>query len=315
MTPGAGRFVSVPFASLAALFGAASLLFLAACGDDDPPGRTEPEVIYVTSAEELAAALESPVAGDTIQIDGGFSNPEFEMDRGFVLDGDSSPIHIRSNPRASFRPTIVFPANVDGLRFNGHDGSTVKFLEFRGGRNTVVLDNSNVRLDSLIITDPDQDGVEAFGAGTTGRVHGCLIEFVPAGQGGHGGRFGVSTTSGTRLTIEQNTIVEAGDCGLYIGSNDVIRANNIVRAHNFGIFFDGNADTPVVTCNNAFMSVNANYQPATAADPETNFQVDPRFCAGSYRLQDISPLAPINSGGCGLIGSQPVEDGCTVPAE
>jgi hypothetical protein len=288
-------------------------IFLSSCGDDDParPPR-EPGVVNVSTAEELADALNEAVAGDTIEIDPGFSNPQFPMPSGFTFEADQSPIVLRSSPRALFRPEIVFPHTADGLTFRGHQGSRILNLSLRGGRSTIVLENAAVNIDSLVITDPALDGVEASGGASTGRVRGCLIEFIPTGMGGRGGRFGVSTTAGTRLTIENNTIVEAGDCGLYVGANDVIRRNNIVRAHNFGMFFDGASTAPEVTCNNAFASTNANYQTTNniGVPGDANYSLNPLFCPNGYRLQEFSPLAPARAGICVLIGAFGVEPDC-----
>jgi hypothetical protein len=68
----------------------------------------------------------------------------------------------------------------------------------------------------------------------------------------------------------------------------------------------------MVFCNNAFLCGTANYRTVNdiGVPGENNFAVNPRFCPGSYRLQESSSLTAANSGGCGLIGALEVEDGC-----
>jgi len=309
--PGAGLFFRLsPLLALAALL---TLLGAPGCSDDDvtPPAEF-PSLRVVRTAAELDTALRTITSGDTIEIDGGFSGSQFMMTRGYVLEADVSPILIRSTPRSTSRTEIVFPANVNGLTFREHDGTRLTRLSFRGAQSTIVLDNARVLIDTLEIRNPARDGVEALGEGCSGRVRGCLIEFRPVASGGMGGRFGVSTGDRTRMTIDKNTIIEAGDCGLYVGSNDTIANNNIYRAHNFGIYFDEASTTPMVFCNNAFQSTNANYRAENeiGVPGENNFAIDPRFCPGSYRLRSTSELTAANSGGCGLIGALDVEEGC-----
>lgn len=313
MPSDAGRLIFArPLATLSGIL----VLGLAGCsGDDNPPGPhpRAPHRATVQTAAEFASALEEAVAGDTIEIEGGFSSAEFMMDRGFRLEAGTSPLLFQASPRSILRPEIVFPAGSDGLTFAGHAGTRLINLALRGGRSTIVIENSRVALDTLTITDPARDGIEVTGSGSTGRIRGCLIEFVPVSQGGAGGRFGVSTVNGARPTIENNTIVEAGDCGLYVGGNSIVRANNIYRAHNFGAYFDEGSVSPTVGCNNAWLSTNGNYVSARGLDLSGNKERDPFFCPDSWHPQDFSPLAPLNSGGCGLIGAFMPEQNCVPP--
>lgn len=313
MPSDAGRLIFQRVVSTFTL-GLASLLW-GCSGDDTPPGPPgrEPHQVTVQTAAEFAAALDEAVAGDSIEIEGGFSGDQFVMDRGFRLEAGTSPLLIRASSRSILRPEIVFPAGSDGLTFAGHRGTRLVNLSLRGGRSAIVLDNSSVSLDTLTLNDPARDGVEVTGSASTGRIRGCLIEFVPVAEGGSGGRFGVSTVNGARPTIENNTIVEAGDCGLYVGGNSVVRANNIYRAHNFGAYFDEASLSPTISCNNAWLSINGNYVSARGLDFSGNQERDPVFCPDSWHPQDFSPLAPANSGGCGLIGALMPEENCAPP--
>jgi hypothetical protein len=232
------------------------------------------------------------------------------MTRGYEFNAETSPFLFRSAPRTTIRPEIVFPSTVNGLTFHDHDGTRLTRLSLRGGLTTIVLDDARVLIDTLEIRDPARDGVEAMGSGSSGRVRGCLIQFMTA-QGSPPGRFGVFTGGGSRLTIDKNTIADAGDCGMHIGSNDTVRNNNVVRATLHGLYFDGAATSPDVACNNAFQ----NGTPYGTANEigvpgDDNYAVNPRFCMDSFRLSVNSPLTAANAGACGLIGAFEVEEGC-----
>lgn len=309
--PGAGRFFRLsPLLLLAALF---PLIGTPGCSEDDvTPSAELPTLRVVRTAAELDTAFRTITAGDTIEIDVGFSEFRFLMTQGYVFEADVSPILIRSTPRSTSRTEIVFPANVNGLTFRGHDGTRLTRLSLSGGLSTILLDEARVLIDTLEIRNPARDGIEALGEGCRGRVRGCLIEFKPVSAGGAGGRFGVSTGEGSSMTIDKNTIIEAGDCGISVGSNDTLANNNIYRAHNFGIYFDSASTMPMVFCNNSFQSTNADYRAVNdiGVPGANNFSVNPRFCLGSYRLSELSPLTEANSRGCGLVGALDVEDGC-----
>ncbi|MDZ4805357.1 MAG: right-handed parallel beta-helix repeat-containing protein [Candidatus Eisenbacteria bacterium] len=309
--PGAGRFFSL--SPILLLVGLCALIETTGCSEDDvPPPPEFPTLRVVRTAAELDTALRTITSGDTIEIDGGFASPQFVMSQGYVFEADVSPILIRSTTRSTTRPEIVFPPNVNALTFRGHDGTRLTRLSFKGGATTIVMADSRVLIDTLEIRNPARDGVEAMGERSTGRVRGCLIEFRPVAAGGFGGRFGVLTGDRSQLTIDKNTIVDAGDCGMHIGSNDTVANNNIIRARLHGLYFDEASSTPTVFCNNAFLSGTANYGTVNeiGVPGENNFAVNPQFCLGSYRLSEASGLTAANSGGCGLIGALEVEDGC-----
>jgi hypothetical protein len=319
--PGAGRtfFGRSRSRALAALLApaAAVVVGLAACGDDDDNGPDPddgPRLRVVRTAAELDTAFRTVGPGDTIEIDGGFSSSQFVMTRGYEFEADVSPLLVRAAPRATIRPEIVFPANVNGLTFHGHDGTRLAKLSLRGGLTTIVLDDARVLVDTVEIRDPAQDGVEAMGSGSAGRVRGCFIQHVPVAQGGHRGRFGIFTGNNSRMTLDKNTIVNAGDCGMHIGSNDTIRNNNIFGARLHGLYFDALSTSPDVSCNNCFQSGTANYGTVNdiGVPGDDNFALNPRFCPGSFRLSVNSPLTDANAcPTCCLIGALDVEEGCT----
>jgi hypothetical protein len=275
-------------------------LLAAACSDDDPIDPVETAgIIIVNTPAELDDALLNSIAGDTIEIRGEFSSTTYSMARGYVIPASRSPLRIVGSDRTTFRPEVVFPDNVDGLTFEGHSGSEIEGLDFRGGNNAIVLNNSNLMISGVTIRDCDEDGVMASGSGSNGLVETSLFE--------RPGRFGVSTYAGAELVIDNNTIIEAGDCGLFLESNAVVTNNNIVRASVYGIICSGGS-TPTFNCNNAHDSGSINYNCGDLVNTENNYQLDPEFCEGGYFLKAQSPLTPANSGGCGLIGAfMPVE--------
>ena len=304
--PGAGRIF---FRSLAASVTlAAAILLAAGCGDDDvdPPTDDDPLKVVRTAAE-LDTAFRTVSSGDTIEIDGGFSGGQFVMTQGYVFEAESSPFFVRSTSR-SIRPEIVFPSTADGLTFVGHEGTRLTRLSIRGGRTSIVLRDARVLLDTLEIRAPARDGVEAMGVHSSGRIRGSLIELP--------GRFGVFTGDSAPFTVDKNTIADAGDCGMHIGSNCTVRNNLVVGAGLHGLYFDDLATSPTVICNDAFQN-GTNY--GTASDigvpGDNNYAVDPRFCPSSYRLRSNSPLTAANAGSCGLIGAFDVEEGCENPPE
>ena len=271
---------------------------LAGCGDDDivdPPGG--PRVILVTTVAELDQALTTSSAGDTIEIRSEFTSTPYNLTKTYTIPANRSPLTIVGVSRSVFRPEIVFPANVQGLVFVGHDGSSVASVDIRGAQDAIFLDNSRVTIKDVHVRVNTRDGVSATGSGATGSVvDSCLFE--------SSGRFGVHMTGGAVIDVTSNTIVDAGDCGLYVGSNSTIRKNNIVAAAVWGIFCDGNATAPILDCNNVFGSgSNVDYNCPSVPDVLTNnFRLDPEFCDGAYTISEVSPLVAAADSACGPIG-------------
>lgn len=278
---------------------------LIGCGDDDQrPNPRGPGLVQVETAADLEEAFRTAVAGDTIQILSGFTGTTLNLSRGLTLGADRAPILLVADSRQATRTGIVFPDSVDGITITGHTTingrtTTLRNIDLRGGLNGLVLVNSTVNVSRCSFKGTMLDGIAARGALSTGKVELCLFDF--------NNRFGISTGSNAALTIERNTIAMSGDCGLYIDSNAVIRANNVFGAYQYGIILQGNTAGATLTCNNAFGSeIGPNYVSATiAVDPARNLELDPRFCdLGVYSLRSGSPLAALNSPpGCGTIGA------------
>ncbi len=133
--------------------------------------------------------------------------------------------------------------------------------------------------------------------------------------------------SNNTFAINNGQISGAG--GLYITNSSPALENNLI-AFNTGAttFANGvhvGGGTPTFSCNDTYGNDGSQY--GGVADPtgsNGNISEDPIFCdvaTGNYHLNNNSPCAPENSGGCGLIGalgtgcvSDPVPDsGDVVP--
>lgn len=283
------------------------VLGLVACGDDDGPGPSPPRgpgLVQVQTAADLDEAFHDAVAGDTIQILSGFAGTTFNMTHGLELTAEQSPILVYGDSRPAFRPRLVFPDTVDAVTIAGHmttgaRTTTLRYLDVQGGRNGLVLDNATVNVSRCSFTMTLLDGIEASGALSTGKVELCFFEL--------NNRFGISTGSSAALTIERNTVARSGDCGLYIDSNAIVRANNVVQAFQYGIILQSHSTGATLTCNNAFDStIGPNYvSNSITIDTTKNVEFNPQFCgAGLYTIRSGSPLAALNSpAGCGTIGA------------
>lgn len=302
------RFRGFALALLALALG----LGLQSCGKDKkpgPPGPRGPQLTQVQTAAELETALIEAVAGDTIQVLPGLSGGEFRMAHGFTLKATQSPLLLIGDERSPVRPRIVFPDTANGLVIRGHTRvggreTTIENLDFDGGRNTLLLDNARVTVRGCTFRMSLFDGIYASGSGSDGTVELCYFEA--------NGAFAVSTHGGSRLTARRNTVLLAGDCGFYIDSNAVLTANNIVQAHTYGIILQSGATAADVRCNNAWQSGSGtNYVSGSGFDfaGSKNYELNPQFCgAGLKTIKSGSPLAALNSDGCGTIGS--FEIGC-----
>lgn len=139
---------------------------------------------------------------------------------------------------------------------------------------------------------------------------------------------GVTTGLLAGNTIASNSGV-FGAGGVYVTGSGMTVQNNIFAFNtggaSFANGFNASSSTVTFSCNDAFGNAGASY--GGVADPtgtNGNIALDPLFCdvgAGNYGLQNDSPCAPANSGGCGLIGAlgagcglTPVPDDPIVPA-
>jgi hypothetical protein len=270
---------------------------LAGCGDDtttatDPP--TGPRTItFPGDYATLQQAIDAAGPGDTVQIAAG----TYAIGTTLVLSG--SDVKLVGAPASSMRvgPTSVLEC-------------TLAFPD----ANAILVQATSVTIENLEIRGVFRYGVTFMQGG--GVLRGCRIEggdefsvYCPTAlsdatiEGNlliQPDRFGVACESGAAPLVERNTIIEAGDCGIfsYAASPDC-RRNLVWGAANFGIACF-QLPLPALSCNDVYGSVNGNW--AGCSQGATDISEDPLFCGdGTYQLQPESPCAP--AGGCGGIGA------------
>jgi subtilisin family serine protease len=126
----------------------------------------------------------------------------------------------------------------------------------------------------------------------------------------------------TNLTVAANSSVSGG-AGINVASTP-LTVTNTISAFNTGGTATANGinvsnTTPVLSCNDVFGNEGMNY--GGVADPtgtDGNISADPLFCdlaGGDYAIEDGSPCAAGQSGGCGLIGALSAGCGGVSPVE
>jgi hypothetical protein len=273
----------------------AGLLALAGCGDDATGPRT---IAFPGDYPTLQEAVDAARPGDTVQIAAG----THAIGTTLVVSG--SDVKLAGAPAS-------------GL----HDGGPAAVLEFTladaatdPNVHTILVEGTGVTIENLEIRGLFRYGVTFAQSG--GALRGCWIEDAlrfsvycpnalsdPTIEGNlliRPDYFGVACYDGAVPLVERNTIVEAGDCGIFSSASSPDCRRNIVwGAANLGIACF-QSPLPVLSCNDVFGSRNGNW--AGCAQGATDISEDPLFCGdGSYRLRPESPCAP--SGSCGGIGA------------
>jgi hypothetical protein len=136
-------------------------------------------------------------------------------------------------------------------------------------------------------------------------VDSCLFVDNTGVLGGAIAIFSGPTVTVSNATIVDNQATNGGGVWLNPGSHAVIARCIVASNTGSGLEADGNIFT-TTTCNDVWDNVphdwlNVNMGPYS-------FSADPMFCDPSmedYTIPAVSPCAPENSGGCGLIGSEP----------
>jgi hypothetical protein len=183
------------------------------------------------------------------------------------------------------------------LRFRApRAGTRITQLAFGGGDPAVLVEGAG----TLLVEDCTFSGgsvqVQATGNGATATVDGCLME--------NASLFSIRTEAGGKVTATSNTIVHAGDCGIYLGGGaSTIRNCIIWSSARYAIACAGGSLASESGCNDTFASGTEEY--LDCVPPESDFSVDPLFCdapSGDYFLQVNSFCAPGNNPDCGLVG-------------
>ncbi len=291
---------------------ALAAIVVAGCGGDDPVsppvgGRT---IRFPRDAATIQAAVDMATRGDTVLVEAG----AHAIDTTVVFRAANSGVSLvgrlesEVGKAAAERPVLDLGGTTSRsgivLRSTAED-VTIRGLEIRGDSLTVGIEifGPGHRLADCRIVGPSRWGVTCTQAGTTAVIQGNL--FIEAGV------FGVVCGDGADAHVIGNTIVGAGDCGIF--SSDaapVCERNIVVESANWGIACFG-PDLPTLSCNALFDNVTADYSPECVPGP-SDFHADPIFCdAITYAIASNSPCAPERSGACGLIGAVAV--GCTPP--
>ncbi len=314
--PGRSAAGAVRMAALAAL--AALALGLAGCGDEDEgPAGPQPgggrTINFPGDAATLQAALDMAASGDTVRVGAGthaidaslvigagragvalIGRLESELPKSAVASGAERPVLDIQGPTPKFG-ILVQDAAAD---------VTIRGLQIRGAVTTgVSLSAPGGRLVDCRIDSASTYAVSCPRPESTIVIEENLLL--------EAGLFGVRCAGGARPVVRGNTIVGAGDCGIYSEfSAPVCERNVVVESANWGIACFG-PPVPALSCNALFDNVTADYSPECTPGAG-DFHADPLFCdATSYAIRSDSPCAAANAGACGLIGA--VDVGCTPP--
>jgi predicted outer membrane repeat protein len=127
------------------------------------------------------------------------------------------------------------------------------------------------------------------------------------------------TITGSTFAANETPIYGAA---LFVGSNATVGMQNSIIAFNIdGLTVWVDDDQMICECTDMYGNEGGNWGLGLSGQypGNGNLRADPLFCMGSstmpgdpYTLHSLSPCAPDNSSGCGLIGASPV--GCGVTA-
>ena len=297
--------------SLGALF--VFSLGLYGCGDDDS-GPMVPEdhlIEFPGDAATLQEAINLASEGDTVRVLAG----THVVDAPIVVASTKSGITIEGEHASTFRhgETILDFQLVANLQ----DGITVRAqnvkiheIEIRGSlHNGVVFDSSpGFNAAGGTIEECAIRGVLSYAISCTGVFSDTRIErnlIVSPGV------FGVACEGGAHPEIERNTIVGAGDCGIYSNGASPTCARNIVaKSENWGIACF-NSPLPSLSCNVLWQNATADYSPDCVPGSTDIVGLDPGFCdETAFHLMLDSPCLAgnTNNGSCGNIGA--IEETC-----
>ena len=287
---------AVSFLVLAAL-----PLVLSTCSEEGSTGPND-TIRFPEDASSLQDAIDQAQPGQTILVGPGTYSVNatlafVESKSNVTLRGDTAGARLGGTvrPRLDFslnseeQDAIVVDGqdiHIEGLEFGGSYRIGIVFRELGGS----AIDCKIVGAAAYSISCPD-----VFGDALISRN--LLID---------AGVFGVFNVNGAHPTIESNTIVNAGDCGIYSSNATPVCARNIVvRSHNYGIACFGEA-VPLLSCNDVWASANEDYSPECIPGKD-DVSEDPLFCEEVYyKLRADSPCTPKNAGTCEGIGANMV---------
>ena len=196
------------------------------CGDDGPTesggnGDADPDLTaYDVPADgTLGDVLAVASAGDTIRVAAG----THAVDENLRIEPAQAGLRIvgRELARGETRPVLMCTVAGTALRIdNGAEDVVIAGLEMRGTFSTgIEIAAGNVTVEDMWIEGATFYAIVCQ-APANGPVRGNVL--VDAGV------FGVRCTTGAAPLITQNTIVGAGDCGIYIQSASPVVERNAI---------------------------------------------------------------------------------------
>ena len=270
------------------------LVAVSGCGDDPTGPSRDPIIWNIPDEDSFEAAADGAIPGDTLEVSSVFV-PLPALTKTVTFDSDQTPLVIRG--RRGF-PVLTIGSDDPILRFvSPRTGTRISGMAFSGGSVALTIEGGTMAIDDCNFIDGT---VQILGSGGGTRVD--VSETVMRDAAA----FAIVMQSGASVIAVNNTINEAGDCGILITSNSRGEVNNCIISNsvNFGIACtDGGSLVTTSGCNDIYMSGMAMYQ--NCGPGVDDFALDPEFCGPptDLTIQTTSPCAPANSGDCGLIGA------------
>ena len=291
------RFRIVLFASLSLTTFA---LLFTSCSDDPAQPQRPPMDFLVGVEITLADAVAQAIPGDTITLVGGDSLTATQ-----VIPSNKTPLLFRA--LVLHDPLLRGPDDQPILRFESPaEGTRIAGIFFRGGSSSLVVEGEgHLKIWGCGFRDGD---VQVLVDG------GSFVEIVESVMD-DAGTFAIQAMNGARIVSSNNTIVNAGDCGILLTGSSTGRVDHCILhdSVNFGIACTGGGSLdPDSGCNDIYSNVGGSSPYLGCTGSVGDFSLDPGFCDEEnryYRLAETSPCTELNSpGGCGLVGAIP--DGC-----
>lgn len=273
---------------------------VAACSDSvTPPSGRAPMAFRIPLQFSLQEAADQAMPGDSVVFEVSFDIGSDEI----VFDRNQTPIILmlpqggkvgdaRVGGDVMNPPRIVFEnprgTTVVGIVFDGTE------VEVRGSGNLDLYDCGFKNASTQLLVQGSEGSLDVF-------VEECLFRTA--------GLFSIDVQGTARVTSVNNTLHNAGDCGIRLNDTATaeIRFCIISDYANFGIACLGSGGLIAggSGCNDIHDSrTDTGSEPYSGCEPgEFDFHLSPQYCdapGDNFRLLDTSPCAPLNSGSnCG----------------
>jgi hypothetical protein len=278
-------------------------LALAGCADNPSDSTPRaPGVLLIPIDMSLEAAARDAVAGDTLQFVSSVT-----VANTVVFHEEQTPLLLRGFRNQTWitgtmgdRPILSF--------LSPRAGTRITQMAFSGGSAGLDLVGPGAVAVDECRFDTGASQIRGSGNGLTVDVSHTLMR--------NAGAFSLDMGGDAVLRAVSTSIDAAGDCGIRLqGSAVAYVAGCIIwRSANFGIACLGTGGLADSSgCNDIHQSATGSY--TGCAPPSSDFSLPPLFCDpddGDYTIDELSPCAPLNSGGCGLIGAETAVD-CAAP--